>query len=120
MQVTGAAEVAAALRRIAGDVADLEPPNRAAGAVLVGIAEQLAPVETGALVRSIQAQASAAGLVVEAGAGLEYAAVQNKGWPGHNIEGTHYLDRAEEQAERVTVGAAESYLDRVIRAAGLN
>lgn len=120
MQVTGAVEVAAALHRIAGGVADLEPPHRSAGSELEGIARELAPVESGALVRSIHAQASAAGVVVEAGAGLDYAQVQNRGWAGHNIEGTGYLDRTEDQAERVTTEHVETHLDRVIRAAGLN
>lgn len=120
MSVTGAAEVAAALHRIAGGVADLTPPHRDAGAELTGIAQELAPVETGALVRSIRAQANATGVVVEAGDGLAYAQVQNRGWPAHNIEGTHYLDRAEEQAAQVTEKHIETHLDRVIRAAGLN
>lgn len=119
MSVTGAAEVAAALHRFAGDVADLEPPHRDAGRELVGIAERLAPVDTGALVRSIRAQSSATGVVVEAGRGLAYAQVQNQGLPSHNIEGTHYFDRAEDQAARVTTEQIESHLDRAARAAGL-
>lgn len=120
MSSTGAAEVAAALHRIADGVADLEPPHRDAGAELAGIAQELAPVDSGALVKSIREQASATGVVVEAGAGLAYAQVQNKGLPSHNIEGTHYLDKAEEQAEQVTRKHVETHLDRVIRAAGLN
>ena len=120
MSSDGAAEVAAALHRIAGDVADLEPPHQAAGEELAGIAQGLAPVDSGRLVDTIRERASATGVVVEAGAGIEYAQVQNKGLPSHNIEGTHYLDRAEEQAEQVTAKHIESHLDRVIRAAGLN
>lgn len=120
MPVTGAAEVAAALDRIAADVADLEPPHRDAGAELAGIARELAPVDSGALVDSIREQATGMGVVVEAGEGLEYAQVQNKGLPEHNIDGTHYLDKAEEQAEQVTAKHIEDHLDRVIRAAGLN
>jgi hypothetical protein len=119
MRVTGALEVAAALQRLAGDVADLEPPNRDTGDELAGIARDLAPVATARLVKTIRSQATATGVVVEAGAGLEYAQVQNKGWPGHNIEGTHYFDEAEEQAERVARARTESHLERAVRVSGL-
>lgn len=120
MSSSGADEVAAALSRIADGVADLEPAHREAGGELAGIARELAPVESGALVDTIREQASATGVVVEAGEGLEYAQVQNRGLPEHNIDGTHYLDKAEEQAEQVTSARIEEHLDRVIRAAGLN
>lgn len=117
--VTGAFAAARALSRVADDVSDLAPAFADAGAELVATAQGLAPVETGALVRSIRAQVSAVGLVVEAGAGLTYAAVQNSG-SVRGVEGTGYFDRAEADAEGTALRAIETRLDRSIRAAGLS
>ena len=87
----------ASLRR---KLADMRAAWQQVGARMDQAATPFVPVETGALVDSLKAQAGPTG--VEYGSDLIYAPVQDRGWPGHNIAGHHFMDRAED----ATGGAA--------------
>lgn len=87
------------------------------GARTVEAASPFVPVESGALVDSLKADAGPAG--VEVGSGLIYAGVQDRGWPGHNIAGHHFTDRAAEALPGAAVAELAPAMQNVIDRVGL-
>ncbi|HET6285181.1 MAG TPA: hypothetical protein VFG15_00345 [Amycolatopsis sp.] len=76
------------------------------------------PVASGALVDSFKAEAGPAG--VQLASGLIYASVQDEGWAGHNIEGHHFSERAEEAADDSTsLRELDQGVQTLINAVGL-
>lgn len=87
------------------------------GARLDDAASPLVPVESGRLVDSLRAQATGQGVAY--GSDLVYAGVQDRGWPGHNIEGHHFMRRAEDAAENQAVDLLAPAVQQVIDRVGL-
>jgi hypothetical protein len=87
------------------------------GARAEDAASPYVPIESGRLIDSLHAEASAAG--VEFGSSLVYAGVQDRGWPGHNIEGHHFMDRAADAIERDADDVLEPAIQQLINAVGL-
>lgn len=76
-EVEGADQLAASLDRVAGELDNLQTANQVAGQGIKTRAQSNAPVDTGALARSIYAEASATEVVV--GAAVTYAPYQEYG-----------------------------------------
>lgn len=102
----------ASLRR---KLANMRAAWEQVGARMDQAATPFVPVETGALVDSLKAQAGPAG--VDYGSDLIYAPVQDRGWPGHNIAGHHFMDRAEDAAGGAAIAelapAMQDTIDRL-------
>lgn len=80
-------------------------------------ARPFVPVLTGQLVDSLKVEVGAAG--IRYGSDLIYAAVQDRGWPGHNIAGHHFMDRAAEELPGAAIAELEPYVQNVIDRLGL-
>lgn len=87
------------------------------GARMEQAAAPLVPVEFGRLVDSLRADVGPDG--VEFGSDLIYAGVQDRGWPAHNIEGHHFMARAEDAAGSDAVDLLAPAVQRQIDAVGL-
>lgn len=102
----------ASLRRRLGD---LREAWSQAGARVEQATAPFVPVETGALVDSLKATPEPGGLAY--GSSLVYAGVQDRGWPGHNIAGHRFMDRAEAELPGAAVAelapAMQSVIDRL-------
>lgn len=102
----------ASLRR---NLANLRDAWQQAGARVDETTTPFVPVETGALVDSLTVEAEGDGFAY--GSDLVYAGVQDRGWPGHNIAGHHFMDRAADAAGGAAVEelapAIQNLIDRV-------
>lgn len=87
------------------------------GARMDSAALPFVPVEVGRLVDSLKTTAGPMG--VEWSSDLVYAGVQDAGWPGHNIEGHHFSDRAEDALRSGAVDVLAPAVQREIDAVGL-
>jgi len=104
----------ASLRR---KLADLREAWSQAGARVERATAPFVPVETGALVDSLKAQAEPDRFAY--GSDLIYAPVQDRGWPGHNIAGHHFMDRAEAEAGGAAVAELAPAMQKTIDRLGL-
>lgn len=98
VDVVGARELASSLNRAAGDLEDMADAEMKAGRLIEQRAQQLAPKVSGALARSINANAAGVGVTV--GTDLIYAGVHEYGWPGHNIVAQPFLRPAAEDTDQ--------------------
>ncbi len=90
------------------------------GADIKSDAVSLAPVLSGALAGNIRAgKAKTRATVSVGGARLPYAAVINYGWPGHNIEATHFLNDALEKNREPAADEVYREMQKLIKLAGL-
>lgn len=115
--VSGADTVARGLDTVAARLADLSPAYAELAEGMDSVAEALTPVESGALVGSLQAVVDTQGLTY--GSDLVYAGVQSYGWPAHGIEPHGFAQAAEQLAEDEGARYAEDLLTETARRAGL-
>lgn len=87
------------------------------GARMESAAAPVVPIETGRLVDDLKATAGPMGVVYASD--LVYAGVQDRGWSGHNIEGHHFSDRAEDALRSGAVDVLAPAVQREIDAVGL-
>lgn len=110
-----AARVRAAFASLRRKFADLRAAWSQTGARMEEAASPFVPIESGRLVDNLRSQAGPDG--VELISDLPYSAVQDRGWPGHNIAGHHFMDRAADAAGGAAVAelapAMQSVIDRV-------
>lgn len=117
IDVDGLNEVLSAFKVLTHEVSDLDDAFRNIGENTVREARARAPMLTGRLAGSIQATNGNNEVTITAGSGLEYAEVQEFGWPGHNIEGSHYMYRSLDYDNALQ--EIEGSIDEVIRRVGL-
>lgn len=100
LNAKGLRQAAAAFRQAGVDMQQLKGAYKEmSGVVKQGVAGVI-PVRSGDLKRSLRASATQKSGVVRAGrASIPYAGVINYGWPGHNIEAQHYMERGLELSE---------------------
>lgn len=98
--ITGLRETVRALERYGADVADLKGVMQRVGELVAVEIRHLAPHRSGRLARSVRPSKAKSKAIVRAGsARVDYAAVQNYGWPGHNIEPKHFMERGLESKQ---------------------
>lgn len=114
IQVDGARELRAALKRAGNDASDLKDANRAAGEIVAGAARILVPRRSGRLGDTIRASRAKGSATVTAGkAALPYAGVIHFGWPAHNIEPQPFLYDAVDARRHEVVKAYQKAIDRI-------
>lgn len=115
IQVEGARELRAALKRAADDMADLKAANHDAAQIVADEAKSIVPQLTGRLSGTIRANTAKATAIVKAGgAGIPYAGVIHFGWPGHNIEPQPFLYDALDHRRDDVIAAYEKAIQPVI------
>lgn len=112
-----AAPVRAAFASLGRRLRDLRAAWAQVGARMEDAAHPLVPVESGALVDSLRAQAENDGVAY--GSYLIYAGVQDRGWPAHGIEGHHFTSAAADAADRDAVDLLSPAMQRQIDLVGL-
>lgn len=117
--VTGDRAVADAMAwfaRLADDLGDAhqEIEQAAERSVL-----ELVPVLSGALIGSLHGETGPHESTLTIGEGLEYAGVQEGGWPARNIEGQGFMAAGQKTAEETSRDQIDDELDHLIRLAGL-
>lgn len=121
VRVYGEGRVKRSFRSLAIRVRDLSPAWARVGASIKRTAIPFTPVKSGALVATIREQATRHGTTVIAGGGsVEYAGVQNYGWPARNIKAHHFLNRALELNQDTAGREALSTVERLGRRVGFN
>lgn len=115
VQVEGAREVRAALKRFDGRLDDLKDVHQAAGQPVADEARAIVPVDDGDLRGTIRLDRRAAGVAVLAGrAAVPYAGVIHFGWAAHGIEPDPFLyDAADSRADEVRARYADGIGDLV-------
>ena len=99
-EIEGAKELRRTLKAAGDDLADLKAAHAEAARTVATAAQAGAPMRTGRLSASIRGSGTKTGAVVRAGgARIPYAAVQEFGWPRHNIPGQPYLVPAARETE---------------------
>lgn len=111
--------VSRALAELSRRLDDLEVAwERIGGQVLDTIVPGV-PVESGALVDDLKAEAGPEGLRIVVGEGVPYAGVINYGWPARNIDGARFMDRAEPSLEEAAPDQLAQEIQDAIDALGL-
>ena len=100
IRVEGEERLASTLNRAADQIGDMEQAGQRAADLLAQRASANAPVATGALARSVQAQVE--GTEVTVGSSLPYAAVTEYGG-GNNIPAQPFLGPALEASEGLII-----------------
>jgi hypothetical protein len=112
-----AARVRAAFASLRRKLVDLRGAWEQAGARVEERTAHLVPVESGALVDSLKAEAEGDGF--KYGSDLVYAGVQDRGWPAHNIAGHHFMDAAAAEAGGAAVAELAPEIQNTIDRLGL-
>jgi len=100
VQVQGAAQLRATMRRAGLDLADLTATNRATAAQVAPEATRRAPRRTGRLATSVRPGATRTAALIRAGNNaVPYAAPVEFGWPARNIEAQPFIVEAAQATE---------------------
>lgn len=91
-------------------------PNRDAAQLVADAARARAPRRSGRLAGTIRATATGSGGTVSAGGGIQYAGVQEYGWPRWHIRPRYYLTGGADAAEPRVI---DLYTDAAVDAADL-
>lgn len=92
VEVKGAAELSASLRRLSRDLADMPGPQQAAASTVAAAGSAGAPRRTGRLAGSVVGTSARSAAVIRSG--LVYAPVIHWGSRAHNIRANPFLTRA--------------------------
>jgi hypothetical protein len=113
IEVEGAREVRAGLRRLGDRAGDLKDVHRESAEIVATAARPLIPVMTGGLLGSLRISATKSGAgVLAGGRRVPYGAVIHFGWPARGIEPQPYLyDALDERRDEV----ADRYADAIGR-----
>lgn len=121
IRVDGVGELVIDLKSVINELNDLKVMQDIAdrGARL---AAGFAPVRNGALAASVRGSKSKNKAVVTAGARGKtrlYGGPINYGWPDHNIEGSFFMQRADQAMAPTLVPTLDAAITRIIRSRGL-
>ena len=97
--VKGGEQLAASLRKAGANIGRMTAASHKAAEVVVNRARVLCPVDTGRLRGSIRAVHRLNAFEVVASESLPYGAVQEFGWPAHNIRPRYYMTGAARDTE---------------------
>ena len=115
VEVKGMRELRSTMKKAGEDLADLKTVHQAAGMIVVGRAQSLAPKRSGALAGSIRASRLAAGVAVKVGgAGTPYAGPIHWGWPARNIAANPFLTNAAQQTEEEWTALYYAELEKIV------
>ncbi len=92
--VKGGEQLAATLRKAGANIGQMTAASHKAALVVVSRAQSLCPVDTGRLRASIRSVHRLNAFEVVASESLPYGAVQEFGWPAHNIRARYYMTGA--------------------------
>ena len=93
----------------------MKAAHQAAGQLVVGVAQGLAPKVSGALAGSIRASKLAGGISIKAGsAAIPYANPIHWGWPKRNIESQPFLSDAATSSEAQWFALYEEEVNKII------
>ncbi len=111
IEVTGARELRAAMKRMSADVSDLRRVNLDAAQTVASEARSRAPRLSGALAGSVKAKATRTrGYVTAGGKLVPYAGPIHFGWPARNIRPQPFMYDALDARKSEVVG---KYQDRI-------
>lgn len=118
LDARGTRRLATTLRRAGVDMTRLKDDYRKMAGVVETDVNKVIPVRTGRLRRTLRSSATQKSGVVRAGTkAVPYAGPINYGWPGHNIEGQHFMEtglvNAEDQVLELYAQALQNALNQV-------
>jgi hypothetical protein len=116
VQVEGAKELRAALRRMGDDLEDLKATHKAAAELVVRRGKDIVPHLTGALGGTIRPGATKTRGYVAAGRkAVPYAGPIHFGWPAHNISPQPFLYDALDDRRDAVVELYEARIEALVR-----
>jgi len=119
IQVQGAKELRAALKRMGADLVDLTAINKAAAEKVAESARDIVPHLTGALGGTIKATATRTRGRVQAGSRpVPYAGPIHFGWPARNISPQPFLYEALDERRDEVVEAYEAHIEALVEKVG--
>lgn len=117
VEVEGGRELRAALKGVAGGLADLKATHAKISATVTPVAKRGVPHRSGKLAGSIRGTGTASAAIVRAGgAAVPYGGPIHWGWPARNIGAQPFLTDAGKATEPVWVAIYESDVQRLIDA----
>jgi hypothetical protein len=119
IRVDGTRELDRTLRELGLQVSDLRGTFREIAVRAARLAKGFAPKRSGRLASTIRPSNASGYASISAGRGIRYGAVQEFGWPAHRIQGSHYMERADEAIRPELVARITAGVDRAIREKGL-
>lgn len=119
VSIEGDRAVASAFARYSRMVEDLRDPLEDTVREGERVAVRLTPVLTGRLVNDFVRRSTRSEATLTVGEGVEYAGVQNYGWPARGIEGRHFVEGAQDVIDRTAGDAVSDELERAARLVGL-
>lgn len=117
--VSGDRAVASAMARFAVLAGDMSSAHQLVEQEAEAAARELVPELSGALVGTLRGDVEQQGMTLTIGEGLEYAGVQEGGWPARNIAGHGFMAAGQQVAEENSRDAIDDELDHLIRLVGL-
>lgn len=116
IRVTGLREAIVAMQALGVSVEDLKEAMGGISAKAASLARSFAPQDTGTLAASIRGNRAKNKAVVIGGKGksLNYARVQNYGWPTRNIPASRFMQRADDAIRPSLVPTLEAEIERLI------
>jgi hypothetical protein len=119
VQVHGAAEFRAAMKRMGADLSDLTAINKAAAQPVAETARGVAPHLTGALAGTVRAGGTQKRGYVAAGRrSVPYAGPIHFGWPARNISPQPFLYEALDDRRTEVVEKYEAHIEALVEKVG--
>lgn len=120
VQVTGAKEFRAALKRMNGDLRDMQRTNKAATQPVAETARDLVPRITGTLQGTIRATATQTkGMVLAGSRAVPYAGPIHFGWPRRNISPQPFIYDAADKRRDDVVAIYNGRVEELVRRVGI-
>lgn len=118
VQVRGARQLRASLKKAGKDLQDMKAAHAAVAALVAAAAAQRAPKRTGRLATSIRGSGTTTAAVIRAGfKSVPYAGPIHWGWPARGIAAQPFLSEAATGSEGAWLpiyeGAVEAAIDQV-------
>lgn len=115
IQVEGAKELRAAMKRMGADLGDMTAINKSAAQTVAGQARSIVPVLTGRLMGSIRPLATRTrGQVAAGNKSVPYAGPIHFGWPARNISADPFLWDALESKEGEVIEKYEAHIEALV------
>lgn len=112
--VKGGEQLAASLRKAGANIGRMTATSHKAATVVANRARVLCPVDTGALRGSIRSVHRLNAFEVVASENLPYGAVQEFGWPAHNIRARYYMTGAARDTQPEVIRIYSEEIAKVI------
>jgi len=115
IEVVGARELRATLKRAGDDLQDFKTAHSEVGRLVGSSAQIRAPKRTGTLAASMRAGAGATSATVKFGStSVPYAGVIHWGWSAHNIAANPFASEAAEETEPVWLPVYQRRIDQIL------